>query len=283
MISDNCEWRHRAAAVLLILAIITILVVPHLSRIRHPSIYSDDIARIGDLQARPLHRLLFRPFNEHMAPFFETVSWVTWQAAGRDLTRAALAFTLASYLPYVLCLGLLARCVRRETGSRTTALAATVVFGLSPLYAESVFWYSGSSFTWALCWTMIVLLCAASVADGAPTRTVHSGLLLGALLAPASSAIGLLAGPLGTLRLAAGEWDRDRRRGWATIALPMAGTLLYLLICSTFQYYQVLRSGVERTPDIASGVVLALQAPAARLLPATFGLDDADRWSPPPA
>jgi hypothetical protein len=135
---------------MLALTFCTTLAIPHLPRLRHPTIYSDDVARIADLQAYPLRQLWFRPFNEHMAPFFQTVSWVAWQAAHQDLTHAPLAFTLASYLPLLLCLVLLPVWICRETRSRTAALAAVAVFSLSPLYAEAVLWYSASSFTWAL-------------------------------------------------------------------------------------------------------------------------------------
>ena len=33
--------------------------------------------------------------------------------------------------------------------------------------------------------------------------------------------------------------------------------------------------------DLARGLLLALRAPTARLLPGTFGLSDVDRWLPP--
>jgi len=264
---------HQAAVVLLILAFGAILLVPHLPRIRHPSIYGDDVQRIADLQTRPLCALWFRPFNEHMAPFFETVSWATWQISGRKLMNAPLAFTLASYVPFVLCLGMLGWWVRLETSSRTAALASTALFGLSPLYAETVFWYSASSFTWALFWTMIVLLCAGST-EGARGWAHRLGLVFGSLLAPACSAIGLLAGPLGALRLAAGR--RDRQRGWFTLAIPMTGTLLYLGVCSAFRYYHIIKSGIQRDSHIAWGLLTALRAPTAHLLPGTFGFHDVD-------
>ena len=265
---------RRAAGSLLFPAFVAILAIPHLPRIRHPSLYSDDVQRVVDLQTNPLHSLWFRPFNQHMAPFFETISWLAWRAAGRDLTRAPMAFTLASYVPFVLCLGLLARWLRRETGSTATALAATALFGLSPIYAETVFWYSASSFTWALFWTMVVLLSA-----GSTGRAARLGSLIGSLLAPASSAIGLLAGPLGTLRLMAGR--RQLRRDWLAIGLPAMGTLLYLASCSAFRYHRVIRSGIDPDTDFVGGILLALRAPTARLIPGTFGLADVDLWLPP--
>jgi hypothetical protein len=272
------DEKDRAAVAFLSLALLLILLVPHLSRIRHASLYGDDVQRIADLQARPLSALWFRPFNEHMAPFFETVTWATWQAAGRELTGAPLAFTLASYVPFVLCLVWLERLVRIESGSRATALAATVLFGLSPLSAETVFWYSASSFTWALFWTLVVLRCAASTGE-TPGRVRRSGLLLGALLAPACSGIGILAGPLGSLRLAGDR--RDSRPGRLAVALPAIGSLLYLAICSAFRYRSIIHSGLRRNSEIAAGLLHALLAPTARLLPGTFGFYDADAWLSP--
>src|SRR5262249_18255256 len=71
---------------------------PYTGRLRHPSLYSDDIVRIEQVQTMPLRMMLVRPFNEHLAPVFEGVTWVTWQMAGRRLARAPWAFTLVSYL-----------------------------------------------------------------------------------------------------------------------------------------------------------------------------------------
>ena len=139
MVSEERGRIPRPPDVLVFAAIMACCLIPHRPRLQHPSIYADDIARVADLQMQPLASLLFRPFNEHMAPFFETISWATWQAAGRRLSHAPIAFTLSSYVPFVLCLGLLGWLVRRETGSRTTALATIALFGISPLYAETVF------------------------------------------------------------------------------------------------------------------------------------------------
>ena len=279
MIRVNRHRDHRALFVLMIFVFVAILSVPHLSRIRHSSIYSDDIHRIADLQTRPLGALWFRPFNEHMSPFFETVSWLTWQAAGRELTNAPLAFTLASYVPFVLCLGLLTWWVRIETGSLTAALTSTAIFGLSPLYAETAYWYSASSFTWALFWTILVLLHTGS-ADASRGSGHRLVLLIGSLLAPAASAVGLLAGPLGSLRLAAEPREQQRRRDWFTIATPMLGTLIYLVGCASFRYVHVLQTGIHRSSDIPGGFILALRAPTAYLIPGTFGVQNIDLWLP---
>src|SRR5207248_557478 len=98
--------------------------------------------------------ILFEPFNEHLAPLFQSVSWLTWQFTGARLARAPLAFTLASYLPFGLTLGLLAWVLRRETRSTAAALAGLAVFAVSWLAVETVYWYSASSFMWSLLATL---------------------------------------------------------------------------------------------------------------------------------
>ena len=268
---------HRASIALLLLAYPAILLIPHLSRMMDASLYSDDVNRIFDLQTRPLGDLLFRPFNEHMAPFFETVSWLTWRASGRRLTHAPVAFTIASYIPFVSCLGLLASWIRRETGSLATALSASALFGLSPLSIEAIYWYSASSFTWALFWTLLTLRCSGP-ADGGRAWLRRAGLIAGPILAPSSSAIGLLAGPLACLRVV---WSPGSRRSqWSTAALPAVGLLAYLAACSWFRYHHVLGVGLRRDADRLGGLLLAFQAPMARLLPGTFGIHGADHWLP---
>jgi hypothetical protein len=268
---------RRVLFALLVISYPLILIIPHFSRIMDFSLYSDDASRILDLQTRPLGALLFRPFNEHMAPFFEMISWITWQAAGERLTRAPIAFTIASYIPFVLCLGLLALWIRRETNSLATALSASILFGLAPLSIETIYWYSASSFTWALLWTMLGLYCSRPMsASGVwPARL---GLFAGSILAPSSSAIGLLAGPLASIRIIASPGPGKSR--WWKAAIPLAGSLTYLLICSMFRYQQVILVGLGRKTDQLGGLSLALQAPAARLIPGMLGFHDADLWLP---
>jgi hypothetical protein len=256
------------------MALILVCLSLHLPRLRHPSIYSDDLARIGDLQARSLSALLFLPFNEHMAPFFQSVSWTTWQLARRTLTSAPLAFTLASYLPWVLCLALLGRLIAHATGSPTTALVSVALFGITPLYAEVVFWYSASSFAWALFWTLLAL-------HRAGTTETNRGLLKIAVcsaLAPASSTLGLLAGPLAMIRL-----GTRRQNGLSNpfrALIPLLGTAFYTMVCIKFNYIDLIRSSVDRKADLGGGLVLALRAPAELLVPTLFGVYEADVWAP---
>jgi hypothetical protein len=268
---------RRLSPVLAMVAIIGLCFLPHASRLRNPSIYGDDGGYIAELQARPLSTLMFRPINEHMAPLFEAISWLTWQAAGRTLTRAPLAFTLASYVPFALCLGLLGWLICRETGSLTTALAAVAFFGISPVYTEAVYWYSASSFLWALSWALIALLFAQE-AEGTNGWGGRWGMAAASALAPACSAIGLLVGPLGVIRLMAGRSDRMQSRVGALT--PLAGTVLYSAVCSGFRYGEILTSSIRRNADLGRGVPLSLQAPWDRLILGLLGVRDADLWLP---
>ena len=145
---------------------IALCVLPHIHRIKDASLFSDDVTRIAILQTTPFQARLFRPFNEHVAPVFEVVTTLAWDLAGRQLTHAPMAFTLASFVPFVLVLVALVVLVRRELESYTAAIAAALVFGISSVYAEAIYWYSASSFSWALLWTIVVLICSESASRG---------------------------------------------------------------------------------------------------------------------
>jgi hypothetical protein len=265
---------RRAAAVLLAAGFVLICVEPYLGRLKFPSLYSDDVVRVAQLQTSPLRVLLFRPVNEHMAPVFETLSWATWNAAGRRLTNAAVAFTWVSYVPFVLSLGMLGLLIRRELGSTTTALATVAAFSLSWLHVETVVWYSASSFAWALLWTLITLLCAGTTR---PRVGAWAAAALAATLAPACSAIGLLAGPLGSIRILASTQRPGRRWAWP---IPSAGTALYLIICSAFHYRDVLADSVRRNIDLRLGLSNVCRAPVVVLVPGLFGAPNLDPWLP---
>ena len=270
---------HAATVVGLALGFAVICLAPHLGRLSAPSLFSDDVTRVTLLQTSPVRSLLFRPFNEHMAPAFEVVSWVTWQLAGRRLAAAPLAFTVASFVPFVLSMVMLGLVVRRELGSPTTALAAVALFGLSSLYAETIYWYSASSFTWALVGTLATLL---AVASGRRTgiRAVPGmgAAMLAAALAPACSAIGLLAGPVGTFRALAAPRPPGRWRDRAVAVVPMLGTLVYLALCSAFRYRDVVAGSLEQNADLRAGLVGIARGPIDVLLPGLFGLRNLD-WA----
>lgn len=259
------RWR-RLAIPLAVAAFSLLLSVPLILRASHPSIYADDVVRIGDLrETRSILQQLFAPFNEHMAPLFQAVTFATWQLAGQSLVHAPLAFTLSAFLPHVLCILMLGAIIRRETGSLSTALVMVPLFGLSGLISESFSWYSASSFSWALLGTLIAIECAGRAARegvGHP-RIWLACSATAALAAPAFSAIGLLAGPLACIRL--GLTSRLR------LVVPLIGTFGYLALCLPFRYHAIVSHSVQRNLDLGAVARNVACTPVEVLLPGILG------------
>ena len=93
---------------------------------------------------------------------------------------------------------------------------------------------------------------------------------LAAAAAPAFSMIGVLAGPVAALRVLATEG----RRGWRVASAPLAGTASFLAVYVLVHD----RAAARTTLHIGPGLLAALQAPTAALIPAVFGATDpADR------
>jgi hypothetical protein len=268
-------------------ALLAVCLAPHLQRLKYPSLYADDVMRVAFLQRESLREAMFRPFNEHMAPMFEAVSSATWLFCSRRLVDAPLAFTVASFVPFVLSLGLLWLAIRREFGSATTAWGAMALFSLSSLASETVLWYSASSFMWALLWALAAWVCAQGLGRATGRASAVGwglGATLAAALAPASSAIGVLAGPLGAIRLLAAPSDEEapagRRRARIAAAVPMLGTLLYLAVCSRFRYREVVADSVRRNADLAEGLRNVARAAVNVLVPGPLGPTNYDPWMP---
>ena len=243
---------------------------PHLGRLRYPSLYGDDVVRIASERVSGTPRLLFRPFNEHMAPLFQALTGVCWRLSFDRLTRAAIVLTWASYLPFLIILPVLFRILREETASLTAALVATAAFSISWLHVETIDWYSASSFMWALLGTLVAW-------DGAreprkvstiarPSERLVAAIAAG--LAPATSAIGLIAGPLAGLRGLAG---RERRRS-KNIAAPWIGTTVYIVICLFHHYGNHVVANVAQKGNFRLGSLAIGLAPLNVLIPALFGL-----------
>jgi hypothetical protein len=255
--------------------LLTLCLAPYVDRLRNPSLYADDVARIADLQTIPIGSMLLRPFNEHLAPLFEALSWVTWQMSGQKLANAPAAFTVASYLPFPLTIAFLAWAVARETGSQAAALFGVSVFSLSWLSIETVYWYSASSFMWALALTLIAWI--AISAGTVPTAWIG---MLAAAAAPAFSAIGLLAGPVAALR-ALGARDSSYARRVGLCGAPILGTIFYLAAYLALRHHDFSTPTIDRAPNVGTVLLLVLRAPAVALVPALVGIDltDGHRWS----
>ena len=59
---------------------VLVTMVPVIRRLLHPTILGDDVTRIVDLVQFPFREHLFLPFAEHIAPLFQLISRVTWEA-----------------------------------------------------------------------------------------------------------------------------------------------------------------------------------------------------------
>ncbi|WP_435009136.1 hypothetical protein P12x_000385 [Tundrisphaera lichenicola] len=247
-------------------------------RLRNPTLYADDVVRLVQLQTRPLGSLLFRPFNEHMAPLFEAVTWTAWSLAGRRIANAPMALVLASFVPFAATLGLLGRVIRRELGSASTSLAAVAVMALASADGEVVNWYSASSFTWASAATLLAWLGALESCRAPDRRRLARWLFvsaLGTFAAPAFCAIGLLAGPLAALRMVLDDRAGRHRRMLGAL-VPISGTIAYLALCECFRYRDVLATGLRQSVGVSTAIWNIGRAPVDILLPGLVGIRNLD-------
>lgn len=247
----------------LLIVLTGLLLLLWLGRLRTPNIVLDDVPRIVQLQTVPLRARLFQPFNEHLAPWFQVVSTLTWELSGRKLAHSPLAFDLASYVPFLGCLGALWLLLRRELRSATAAWVALTVFATSPAYAECVYWYSASSFTWALFFSLLGLWFVGSSQNaGDSSRGQLLAAALCAALAPMASAIGLLGGVLGAIRIGLSRPTGGFLRPNPRCLWPLAGTAAYLAIGSLFRYQEVVSTCVRTNGSLISSLRSVVQAPS---------------------
>lgn len=265
-------WRSLALGCLA-LAMIAAYLVPHAHRLGHPSIFGDDVARIYNVETQTLPGALTTPFNEHVAPVFDAVTWISWLASGRRLSSIPAAFTIAAYVPFLLAIAALAALARRDLGSWPAAVVVVAAFAVAPIHVvESVWWYSGSNHMWAVFGMLVGLL-------GAGRGGVAGALAacVGSASAPACSMMGVLAAPAIMLY----SWSGRGRRGHGTASAAAAGLLSYAAFGMAFGLVNALLHGREFASHPASGLSVAVEAPAVVLVPALFGLRDLYLWVPP--
>ena len=181
-------------------------------------------------------------------------------------------YSIASVIPWVLVLALFGSWLVRETGSRTASFIAVAIVAQSPLVMETVWWYSASSFCWAIAGILLAILGASDISQEAQKRSLVL-IGLGSMLGPAGSSLGHLAAPLAILRGflgRGGSWRhgglvRLRRFGWVSgvpRGLPPGRN-------------RPVVAGRHRNLDPAElrmGLTYALSVPGRLLLPSALGL-----------
>ena len=250
---------------------VVVVTVPLIRRLLHPTILGDDVTRIVDLVTFPFREHLFLPFAEHIAPLFQLVSKVTWELIGHDVRLAPFGFSAASVLSWALVLALLGFWLWRETGSRTAALVAVALAAHSPLVLETAWWYSASSFLWAIAGILIALIGTTYL----PRRPIPavSMIALGAALGLAGTTLGILAAPLAILRSAL-DPTIPRRLKFLVVAVALSGVVSYRVVCKVggvSVFHTDPQAALPRI-DIVGGVGYALTVPGRLLWPSLVGV-----------
>ena len=264
------------------LAFILVAIWPVIKRLRHPTFFGDDVTRLVDLIRLPFRELIFLPFAEHVAPLFQLVSWLMWQSIGHDIRLAPLGFTIASVVPWLLVLALLSVWLLRETGSRTATFIAVAIVAQSPLILETAWWYSASSFLWAIAGVLTAILGATRLAQQ-PVRALAI-VALGAAIAPAGTSVGLLAGPLAVIRGLIEPGVRRRTKVLLLVA-AIGGILAYDRFCKLghTEVISAARTNNLDKLDLPLGFYYAVSVPGRVLWPVAMGARVSRAVAPQPA
>jgi hypothetical protein len=174
-------------------------------------------------------------------------------------------------VPWIVVLYLLGQWLVKDTGSRTASLIAVALVAQSPLTIEVAWWYSASSFTWAMIGILLAIIGASRVHE----RPKRSLALIGlaSALAPSATSLGFLAAPLAILR-GLREPKASVRRKFLVIVGAVTGVAAYLTACNwTGADVSLLSPHKQRqVNELLLGLRYALLVPGWVLCPSAFGL-----------
>ena len=185
---------------------------------------------------------LWLPQNEHAMPLGRLFCFALDNVAGRlpvlpylTCLVGPLALLTAMLLVYVL--------VRRELGRRWYAALAVVLFGVTSVYHQAVWWFAASFALFSLDTMLLGLLAVQRFRRTG--RALYLDLaILACLLAPGWFAIGILGGPLCCLYLLPrGEPSGAYRTTRHWTLLPLLGTVLFLAVSLPHSAESILHTG----------------------------------------
>jgi hypothetical protein len=218
----------------------------HAYPLTHPILVDDDIQIVAASWTwKATWTNLWVPSNEHAMPLGRLSTWALVQLAGRPSLLPSVT-AMQGPLALLLAMGLVYVFVSHELGHRFYGLAAMIGFGVTSVYQQAIVWFAASFSVLALDIFLLTLIAAqhwrhisaAEIAAEGTNRLVwmrrHGWLLLtviGAALAPAWFASGILAGPMACVYLLPqNAADRPAWRGWLCALVPLAGTMLFLAL-----------------------------------------------------
>lgn len=172
---------------------------------------------------------LWLPNNEHAMPLGRLLTFAVARLAGRP-TGLPLAAVLAGVVGLLPALGLTYLFVRRELGHPFYGLAALILFGVSSVYQQAVYWFAASFSVYALDALLLALLAAQRYRQTRRIQWLFFCVVYCAL-APCWFGSGVLAGPLCCLYLLPGEGAESRTAARIGSRLaPLLGTAAFLAV-----------------------------------------------------
>jgi hypothetical protein len=230
---------------------------------------------------------LWVPQNEHAMPLGRLLTFAVVSLAGRP-TALPFAAVLVGPLSLLLGLPLVYRFVHRELGHPLYAVVAVVLFGVTAVYQQAVYWFAASFSILALNTLLLGLLAAQRYRRTG--KLLDMGLcILWCALSPCWFASGILAGPLCCLYLLPRERRilGDTTPTRATIfrravlrAAPLLGSALFLSVSLPLtartimhlQHYENLKTNALDAFQPTGGFLLTCQSIVENLLLGMVGV-----------